>query len=144
MPCRHMISRQQFLSSIGVCIALPALASFGAPKDASKKAKAFVAIGANLGWHQKGFYPKEAGANYAMPEILEPIAGHRRDFTIFSGLDHQAPNGHNHWANFLCGQRVGSYSLDQVIADNPLSPPSDPVQRRLQSPPAKSNFLAVP
>jgi hypothetical protein len=26
---------------------------------------------------------------------------------------------------------------------NPLSPPSDPVQRRLQSPPAKSNFLAV-
>jgi hypothetical protein len=27
-------------------------------------------------------------------------------------------------------------------AINPLSPPSDPVQRRLQSPPAKSNFLA--
>ena len=26
---------------------------------------------------------------------------------------------------------------------NPLSPPSDPVQRRLQSPSAKSNFLAV-
>ena len=112
-----MISRQQFLSSLGVCIALPALESFGAPKDASKKAKAFVAIGANLGWYQKGFYPKEAGANYTMPEILEPIAGHRRDFTIFSGLDHQAPNGHNYWANLLCGQRVGSYSLDQMIAD---------------------------
>ena len=29
------------------------------------------------------------------------------------------------------------------INNNPLSPPSDPVQRRLQSPPAKSNFLAV-
>ena len=28
-------------------------------------------------------------------------------------------------------------------SNNPLSPPSDPVQRRLQSPPAKSNFLAV-
>ena len=26
---------------------------------------------------------------------------------------------------------------------NPLSSPSDPVQRRLQSPPAKSKFLAV-
>jgi hypothetical protein len=26
---------------------------------------------------------------------------------------------------------------------NPLSPPSDPVQRRLQSPPAKSKFLAI-
>ena len=27
--------------------------------------------------------------------------------------------------------------------NNPLSPPSDPVQRRLQNPPAKSKFLAV-
>ena len=34
---------------------------------------------------------------------------------------------------------------DTITAErnNPLSPPSDPVQRRLQSPPAKSNFLAV-
>ena len=29
------------------------------------------------------------------------------------------------------------------VAFNPLSPPSDPVQRRLQSPSAKSKFLAV-
>jgi len=29
------------------------------------------------------------------------------------------------------------------LPDNPLSPPSDPVQRRLQSSPAKSKFLAV-
>jgi hypothetical protein len=29
------------------------------------------------------------------------------------------------------------------LPNNPLSPPSDPVQRRLQSPSAKSNFLAV-
>jgi len=29
------------------------------------------------------------------------------------------------------------------INNNPLSPPSDPVQRRLQSPPAKNKFLAV-
>jgi hypothetical protein len=36
---------------------------------------------------------------------------------------------------------VGPGSKWQGI--NPLSPPSDPVQRRLQSPPAKSNFLAV-
>ena len=30
--------------------------------------------------------------------------------------------------------------LDHI---NPLSPPSDPVQRQLQSPPAKNKFLAV-
>jgi hypothetical protein len=33
--------------------------------------------------------------------------------------------------------------MDLIHFNNPLSPPSDPVQRRLQSPPAKSNFLAV-
>jgi hypothetical protein len=43
---------------------------------------------------------------------------------------------------------VGEEELDwsEVFCrkkDNPLSPPSDPVQRRLQSPPAKSKFLAV-
>ena len=32
---------------------------------------------------------------------------------------------------------------DSQGINNPLSPPSDPVQRRLQSPPTKSNFLAV-
>jgi hypothetical protein len=32
---------------------------------------------------------------------------------------------------------------DLLAKFNPLSPPSDPVQRRLQSPPAKSNFLGA-
>ena len=35
---------------------------------------------------------------------------------------------------------VGAISGGMI---NPLSPPSDPVQRRLQSPPAKNKFLAV-
>jgi hypothetical protein len=112
-----MKSRRQFLSSLGVYIALPALESFAAGKGTAEKAKTFVAIGSNLGWYQKGFYPKEVGTGYRMPEVLAPLAKHRNDFTIFSGLDHQAPNGHNHWANFLCGQTVGRYSLDQMIAD---------------------------
>ena len=112
-----MKSRRQFLSSLGVCIALPAIESFAAGKGTAEKAKTFVAIGSNLGWYQKEFYPKEVGTGYRMPEVLEPLAKHRNEFTIFSGLDHQAPNGHNYWSNFLCGQKVGSYSLDQIIAD---------------------------
>ena len=36
-----------------------------------------------------------------------------------------------------------NHHLSPSFPRNPLSPPSDPVQRRLQSPPAKSNFLAV-
>ena len=38
-------------------------------------------------------------------------------FTVFSGLDHRAGNGHGNWNNFLCGQNPGRYSLDQMVAD---------------------------
>jgi hypothetical protein len=41
------------------------------------------------------------------------------------------------------GAEVISRPSDLARDFNPLSPPSDPVQRRLQSPSAKSNFLAV-
>lgn len=80
-------------------------------------AKRIVCIGTYLGFHQPGFFPKEAGRDYEFPQLLKPLAEHRDDFTVFSGLDHRAPNGHGAWNNFLCGQTPGSYSLDQIIAD---------------------------
>ena len=64
----------------------------------------FVAVGTYLGWHQNAFYPTETGAGYKMPATLQPLEEFRDDFTILSGLDHRAPNGHNNWSNFLCGQ----------------------------------------
>jgi len=41
------------------------------------------------------------------------------------------------------GELVIPSTIEGKPVTNPLSPPSDPVQRRLQSPPAKSKFLAV-
>jgi hypothetical protein len=52
-----------------------------------------------------------------LPPTLAPLADMRNEFTVFSGLDHRAPNGHNAWNNFLCGMNPGSWSLDQMIAD---------------------------
>lgn len=52
-----------------------------------------------------------------MTPLLKPLERHREHFTIFSGLDHRAPNGHANWSNYLCGQQPGSYSLDQMVAD---------------------------
>lgn len=52
-----------------------------------------------------------------MSEHLQHLADHRDDFTVFSGLDHGAGNGHNNWDNFLCGPKIGSISLDQVVAE---------------------------
>lgn len=113
-------TRRRFLRSASALIALPALEAFGAPPAAAAKTstpKNFVAIGSYLGWHQPAFFPKTAGRDYTMPSILTPLEEHRNDFTIFSGLDHRAPNGHKGWSNFLSGNTPGAYSLDQQIAD---------------------------
>lgn len=119
----HSIGRRHFLKSAASLIALPALESLpvlGAVKTATTaapQARALVSIGTYLGLHQNAFFPKQAGRGYEMPETLKPLADHRDAFTVFSGLDHRAPNGHGAWSNFLCGNTPGAYSFDQQVAD---------------------------
>ncbi|MGY8691062.1 MAG: DUF1552 domain-containing protein [Verrucomicrobiales bacterium] len=112
--------RRQFLKAAGVSLALPALESFAGPAVAaanSAKAKNIVCIGTYLGFYQSAFFPKQAGRDYDLPTLLKPLAEHRDEFTVFSGLDHRAANGHGAWNNFLCGQNPNSYSLDQMVTD---------------------------
>jgi hypothetical protein len=52
-----------------------------------------------------------------LPPTLQPLADHQDDFTVFSGLDHRAANGHAAWSNFLCGNTPKVYSMDQMVAD---------------------------
>jgi len=111
------MERRRFLQAGFASVALPALEAFGSPEPPAKQARTFVSVGAYLGWHAPAFYPKQTGAGYQMPPLLEPLDQHREHFTVFSGLDHRAPNGHDAWNNYLCGKVPGSYSLDQVIAD---------------------------
>lgn len=112
--------RRQFLKAAGVSLALPAMESFAGPTAAattSAKARNIVCIGAYLGFYQSAFFPEQVGRDYKAPALLKPLAGHRDQFTVFSGLDHRAPNGHGAWNNFLCGQNPNSYSVDQMVAD---------------------------
>jgi hypothetical protein len=111
------MNRRNFLRAAGVSISLPALESLAAIAPATAGPRNFVAVGTYLGWHQNAFYPKETGKQYTTPETLKPLEAYKEDFTIFSGLDHRASNGHGNWANFLCGQKLKSYSVDQMIAD---------------------------
>ena len=110
--------RRRFLKATGVTLALPMLESIPALGAASggAKAKRLVCVGGYLGFHQEAIYPKETGRGYTMSQTLQPLAGHRDDFTIFSGLDHRAKHGHGEWANYLCGQKVCKVSLDQIVA----------------------------
>lgn len=91
------------------------LESFGAPA-AGPKAKRLVCVGAYLGLHQQSIYPKQAGRDYELSPLLKPLAAHRNEITIFSGLDHRAGNGHGNWPNYLCGKNPGDVSLDQIVA----------------------------
>ena len=111
------LNRRRFLRGAAAMIALPSLEAFGAAGPAVTGPRNFVAIGTYLGWHQNAFFPKAVGKHYEMPDTLKPMAEHRNDFTVFSGLDHRAQNGHEAWSNFLCGNAPKSYSLDQMIAD---------------------------
>ena len=128
---RRQKDRRFLLKSAGAFLALPALRSLSSSHHAagaveektqaaekqSAKAKRLICIGSNLGLYRKAFYPATNGRDYEPSELLKPIDAHRDDFTVFSGLDHRAGNGHNKWDNYLCGQTIGSYSMDQMAAD---------------------------
>lgn len=98
-------------------LALPSLEVLAAKSSSADRPRNFVAVGTWLGWHQGAFFPSASGADYEMPPTLKPIEPWRDQFTIFSGLDHRAPNGHGSWHNYLCGAQPGMWSLDQQIAD---------------------------
>ncbi len=109
--------RRHFLRSALAVLALPPLEALTALEPVPSGPRNFVAIGTYLGWHQNAFFPKQTGKGYAMPETLSPLEAYRDQFTVFSGLDHRAPNGHAAWSNFLSGVTPNTYSLDQRIAD---------------------------
>ncbi|MEZ5394467.1 MAG: DUF1552 domain-containing protein [Bryobacterales bacterium] len=111
------LNRRHFLRAGATAIALPTLEAFSASAATTTGPRTFVSIGTYLGWYAPAFFPKQSGTDYEMPALLEPLEEHREHFTIFSGLDHRAPNGHDAWSNYLSGNVPGSYSVDQMIAD---------------------------
>ncbi|MEM7478477.1 MAG: DUF1552 domain-containing protein [Planctomycetota bacterium] len=114
--------RRGFLKSATAALALPMLEQHthaGEKQSENRnRPKRFVAIGTNLGYHAKAFFPADTGRNYQTSELLQHLDQHRNDYTVLSGFDHRSANGHKNWDNFLCGKRVGAHSLDQQIADH--------------------------
>lgn len=102
-------------------LAIPTLESLhahwvdDAPND-RPEVKRFVAIGSYLGFHGPSFSPDKTGHNYSLSPVLSPLEELRDRFTVFSGLDHRAPNGHKNWKNYLTGKGTPGISLDQIVA----------------------------
>jgi hypothetical protein len=118
----NTLNRRQFLRAVGVSLALPSLASLPKLSAASgianqaSKAKRLICVGANLGLHAPSLFPKETGSEYTVTPLLKDLIRHKDKLSLFSGLDHRAPNGHNNWDNYLSGRNAGDVTLDQIAA----------------------------
>lgn len=131
-----LIQRRFFLKSAGVTIALPMLeslsqrvlgagAAIGATTTSALRPKRLVCVGNALGFYQPEFFPKTAGTEYELPRLLKPLAEHRRDLTLFSGLDHGVKGGHFAIHAFLSGVLTmdaksmpeGNITIDQRAAE---------------------------
>lgn len=114
------------MKAAGLTLALPMLESFSPVSRAADEqpgqsdatpAKRLICVGSNLGLYRKALYPESAGTDYEVTELLQPLQKHRDAFSLFSGFDHRAGNGHGNWDNYLCGRQIGSMSLDQLAAE---------------------------
>jgi hypothetical protein len=141
---KWMMPRRTFLRGAGVMLSLPLLEAMGKvlPK-ASPEAVAGSAAASTVqaplrmaciyfpnGVWEKNWFPKESGGDYELPFALEPLAKHKQDMLVFSGLDKKhSHGGDGHYAktaNFLTGLlvrktagkdiNVGSMSIDQHVA----------------------------
>ncbi len=124
------MQRRTFLKTAGVSLSLPflesmtpawALASGEAPKR-------LVFICTALGLHPPNVFPETEGADYESTKYLDILKDHRKDFTLFSGLQHEDQTGrqpHDSELTFLTSARkpgMGGFrntiSIDQVAANH--------------------------
>ncbi|HLY10075.1 MAG TPA: DUF1552 domain-containing protein [Planctomycetota bacterium] len=128
------LSRRTFLRGAGVALGLPLLEGM-APARAFGPAPAAPPVRMSCiyfpnGMWEKDWIPAKAGADYELPFALQPLAPHRDDVLVLTGLDkkhsHQGDGHYAKTANFLTGLpvfkttgkdlSVGQASVDQYCA----------------------------
>jgi hypothetical protein len=93
---KSQIARRTFLKGLGTAMALPMLdamlpvrALAGASPSAAAAAPVRMAfLFVPNGIHMPDFTPKALGANFDLPNILEPLAPVKNDLLVLSGLTH--------------------------------------------------------
>jgi hypothetical protein len=123
------IHRRHFLRATGISMALPFLESltgraFAKAASASPPMR-MVCIGNLLGFYPPAFFPTKTGTDYELPDSVQALKTHQKDFTLYSGLDHGVKGGHFAMSSFLSGVRTadakgmpeGNITLDQRAAE---------------------------
>ncbi|TWU46230.1 hypothetical protein Poly51_56260 [Rubripirellula tenax] len=128
--------RRGFLKAAGISIALPSLASntrasaVDAKRQLPSPPKRMVCVGNEFGMYPGAFWPAidktHSDASAKLSPLLTPLEKHRRNFTLFSHLDHGLKGGHFAVHTFLTGVKAvdaggmpdGGISLDQRAAEH--------------------------
>ena len=124
-----LANRRNFLKGAGLCLALPFLESGSSRVLGSIKptrSKRILTVGNHLGFYPGAFFPKQSGMNYIPSPTLKNIEEHRKNFTVFSHLDHDVGGGHGGVNSFLTGVKKQeskgfpekNVSLDQIAAEH--------------------------
>jgi hypothetical protein len=133
----NSLTRRKILRGLGVSISLPTLESFNSKAfsaDSTNVApKRMAFIYSPNGKNMEKWRPNSLGADYEISPTLEPLASHKSDFQVLSGLDHRNAipgndGGGDHAranATFLTGMRAKKtagadislgVSVDQIAA----------------------------
>jgi hypothetical protein len=122
------LNRRHFLQGTGIALALPLMESQSsqAKENLHANPRRLVCIGNHLGYYPGAFFPETTGKNYETSPTLQPIDGHRNDFTVFSNLDDGMTGGHKGVQAFLSGIRKDesngfpnkNMTIDQVAAEH--------------------------
>ncbi|MDG2168276.1 MAG: DUF1552 domain-containing protein [Opitutales bacterium] len=122
------LSRRHFLRGVGLSLALPAFDSLTTGSLAASlnhRPRRMICVGNHLGFWPGGFFPKTSGLDYETSLTLGAIDHHRKDFTVFSNLDHELNGGHKAVHAFLSGVKKSEASgfaeknmtVDQAAAE---------------------------
>ena len=102
---RWLLSRRHFLRGLGACMALPLLDAMTPLRAAAAGAKprrsvfVYIPNGVNgMTWQVT-----KAGRDLELSPSLQPLAAHREEFTVFSGLHHPNGLGQAH----VCADKIG-------------------------------------
>ena len=123
---RNSIHRRLFLKGLsGSFLALPLLDANSA-SGGTVSPKRITATGIFYGLVPGNFHPAQTGSDFEAPLLLRPLEPFRKDYTVFSGLDHNLSGGHNATKFFLSGIPVtqakgyeeSNISVDQKAAQS--------------------------
>lgn len=128
---RWLLNRRHFLRGIGTSVALPlldAMVPMRVSAAAAEKPRRSVFVYIPNGVNGMTWQVTKSGRDYELSPSLKPLAKHRDDFTVFSGLHHPNGLGQAHVCadTWLTGAKIdaqsgrkyeNTVSCDQMMAE---------------------------